>query len=132
MKNPFLTRAAHRNKQPKAYWRSQKQERELSKRLGARLISGSGNGIKKGDLYIPGMIRVEAKTTQQSSFVLKMSMIETIEDAAMLCDEIPVIIIEFLDRSGNPIRETAVTQVQHLERLIAAVRSSSSLKSFDS
>jgi hypothetical protein len=126
VKNPFLTRAAHRNKQSKAYWRSRKQERGLSKRLGARLVPGSGNGIKKGDLYIPGLIRVEAKTTQQSSFPLKMSMFETIENAAVLCGEIPTLIVEFLDGSGNPIGEAAVIQVRHLEQLIAAARRSSS------
>jgi hypothetical protein len=121
MTNPFIERANRQAKQSKAYWRSAKQEKELAKRLDARRISGSGNGIIKGDLCIPGLVRIEAKTTQRSSFVVSLSMIEKLCDAAFPCDEIPVLIIEFLDENGKPISAAAVIPLQNLEDLVERI-----------
>ena len=77
-----------------------------------------GNGITKGDVRIPGLIRVEAKTIQRSNFVVTTSMVDKICDAAFPCDEIPVLIIEFLDGDGKPIHAAAVLPLQSLQDLI--------------
>ena len=121
MINPFLVRLKNSSRQPKAYWRSKKQERKLAKRLnGARQITGSGNKIIKGDLRIHGIARIEAKTTQKASFSITREMVVTLAQAAYACDELPIIVVEFLDKQGNPISELAVVPTIGLFELLNA------------
>lgn len=118
MSNPFLNRAQRASKQPKAYWRSKRQEKDLSKRLSGHRISGSGSGKKKGDVFISRVVRVEAKTTQKASFSITREMIAKIAQAGLASDELPVIVVEFLDEQGKRISEVAVAPVGPLEFLI--------------
>src|SRR6187402_1984414 len=99
--NPFMKRGLHLEKQSKGYHRSSKQERQIAKRLGARLTPRSGAGTTKGDVIIPSVVRIEAKCTQAGSFRLTTKMIDTIVNASIACDEIPALIIEFLDTAGK-------------------------------
>jgi hypothetical protein len=122
MSNPFLDRAERKAKQPKAYHRAPRQEKDLSKRFNGYQISGSGRGKKKGDLYRPNVVRVEAKTTQRNSFSVTRDMVNTITHASLASDEMPVIIVEFLDERGKPTHELAIMQVSHLEALIATCK----------
>lgn len=70
--------------------------------------SGAG-GFSKADVQgYNGIYTVEAKTTQRNSFSVTRSMIDKIENAASARDELPAIIIEFLDDNGNPTHEVAV------------------------
>lgn len=121
MINPFLKRSEKKAEQSKAYWRSKKQEKELGKRLGANLVPGSGKGNKKGDLFINGVARVEAKSTSKLSFNLTIDMIGKIEAAGRASGEVPAIVVEFLDEQGRPYMEVAVVQTSVLEELIYAV-----------
>jgi len=123
--NPFLQRGQRQAKQPKSYWRSKKQEKELSKRLQARQISGSGSGFKKGDAYISGIVRIEAKTTLKQSFSITREMVRKVNDAAVNNDEVPVIVVEFLSERGVPECEVAVVPVKMLEILIHGAQNSS-------
>ncbi len=88
--------------------RSGLQEREIAKNLGAKLVPRSGAGKQKGDVRDKGFLRIEAKTTLKKSFSVTRDMYEKIETAAMSHDEVPVIVIEFLDEQGNPESELAV------------------------
>jgi hypothetical protein len=116
--NPFLTRIARKAKQSNGYWRAPKQEKALAKRLGARQISRSGAGTKKGDLYISGLIRLECKTTSRASFSITREMIEKVIAAGVCSGELPAIIVEFLDEAGKPTHEVAIVPVKPLEFLI--------------
>lgn len=92
-----------------AHRRSKHQERELAKRGNGKLTPGSGNGALKGDIQkYNGVWRIEAKTTKNKSFSVTKEMISKIETAALSHDEIPAIVIEFLDESGRPEMEVAV------------------------
>jgi hypothetical protein len=82
--------------QPRAYWHSRKQEKRTAKGLGGRRVSGSGNGVRKGDVQVPALARIECKTTSNISFSVTRRMIEKLENAGIANDEVPVIQIEFL------------------------------------
>lgn len=92
----------------KSHKRSGTQERELAKNLGAKLVPRSGAGNQKGDVRDKGFLRIEAKTTLKKSFSVTREMYEKIETAAMSHDEVPVIVVEFLDEDGQPVGELAV------------------------
>lgn len=62
-----------------------------------------------------GLYRVEAKTTKHSSFRVTLDMVAKIEEAALAHNELPVIIIEFLDDAGRPIKEVAVVPTYALD-----------------
>lgn len=98
-----------RNHGTASHRRSKKQERDLAKRGGGRLVPGSGSGHQKGDVkkYL-GVYRVEAKTTKRNSFSVTREMIQKIEEAALPNNEMPAIIIEFIDEQGRPQAEVAV------------------------
>lgn len=88
--------------------RSKKQEKELATRVGGRLTPASGAFYVKGDVRKKRIVRIEAKTTKNRSFSVTLEMIEKIEAAALPCDELPIIIIEFNDGHGRKIKEVAV------------------------
>ena len=47
-------------------------------------------------------MRIEAKTTKNKSFSVTRDMIRKIEDAALTNNEIPVMVIEFINEQGKP------------------------------
>lgn len=87
----------------KAQTRAIKQERELARTLGksARVTPGSGCGNEKGDVRLPGVIRIECKATQKKSFSVTLEMVRKIEEAALGHGEVPAIEVEFVDKDGN-------------------------------
>jgi hypothetical protein len=111
--NPFLNRIAKKSVQSKGYWRAKKQEKQI-----ARTISGSGSGRKKGDVEVMGIARLECKTTQNKSFSVTREMVEKITNAGIGNDEVPAIVIEFLDQRGTPESSLAVIPLWALEMLI--------------
>lgn len=90
--------------------RSRSQEREISVRGGGIPTPGSGSGpTHKGDVRRHhGVFRVEAKTTGKKSFSIKLADWIKVEDAAYPNREEPMMIIEFVDETGRPIKELAV------------------------
>lgn len=106
--------AADRSNGP-SHRRAKKQERELAKRYGGRCTSASGSKMEKGDVRIPNVLRIEAKTTKYKSFSVTMDMLDKIEHAALSATEIPAIVIEFNDGNGRKLREVAVVPVYALE-----------------
>jgi len=104
-------------KKSKGYVRSSKQEKELAQRGGGKEIYRSGAGVyQKGDVRgYRGKYTIEAKTTQCKSFSITREMIMKIEDAAVARDELPAIIVEFLDDEGIPIHEVAVVPTWALD-----------------
>ena len=105
-------------KKSKGYVRSAKQEKELAKRGSGKEVYRSGAGMyQKGDVKgYNGIYTIEAKTTQCKSFSITREMIMKIEDAAVARDELPAIIVEFLDEDGIPIHEVAVVPTWALDR----------------
>jgi len=93
-----------------AYRRSPIQEKELAKKGNGRLIPGSGCFHVKGDVAkYNGIYRIEAKTTTKKSFSITRDMVEKIENAALVSNELPAIIVEFINPdSGDPEMEVAV------------------------
>jgi hypothetical protein len=74
--------------------------------------------MEKGDVRIPNVLRIEAKTTKYKSFSVTMDMLDKIEHAALSATEIPAIVIEFNDGNGRKLREVAVVPVYALEMVI--------------
>jgi hypothetical protein len=118
MKNPLFGRIRLQERQSKAYWRAPKQEKEIAKRFNGFQISGSGSKHRKGDVTVTGVARLETKTTKDASFSLSKTMLDKIKYAGLASGEIPAIIIEFLDKQGNPEMEVAVIPVDLLRLLI--------------
>jgi hypothetical protein len=99
--NPILDRLEHAGKQSKAYHASKGLEKEIAKEVGGRRTAGSGNKKEKGDVRLNGVMRIEHKATQKKSFSVTYEMLEKIELAARGCDEIPILVVEFLDQRGD-------------------------------
>ena len=95
--------------------RAPKQESTLAKRLHGQTTPASGSKADKGDVRVQRVLRIEAKTTTKKSFRVDLNMIRKIEDAGMPHNEIPAIVIEFIDENGHPLKEIAVVPTYLLE-----------------
>lgn len=100
-----------------SYRRSRKQEKQLSLRFAARQTVASGSKAEKGDVRKKRVFRLEAKTTKNKSFSVTREMIHTLEEAALSCDEVPIIVVEFNDGRGNKEMEVAVIPTYALDTL---------------
>lgn len=95
-------------RQSASHRRSPKQEQELALRTKGRVTPGSGNGAMKGDVRVKGVARIEAKTTMKKSFSVTREMVRKIEEAGVGHDEMPVIVVEFLDNDGKRESELVI------------------------
>lgn len=105
-----------------AHRRSPKQEKEAAKRLGGKVVVGSGSGRwEKGDVRIRNVLRLEAKTTIKKSFTVTREMVRKIMDAALSSakGEVPCMEIEFLSPSGKPEISVALVPVYVLRQFAA-------------
>lgn len=123
--NPFLSRSEKKERQSKGYWAAPRQEKKLAKRLGGQTITGSGSKLRKGDVEVRGIVRIEAKTTSADSFRVSKEMLQKIRNASLPSDQVPAIIIEFLNAKGLPEGEVAVIPVDMLETLIHGAKTNS-------
>lgn len=98
-----------------SYRRSKKQEKELALKVGGRRTAASGSKDEKGDIRVRGVMRIEAKTTKHKSFSVTLEMIDQIEMAALVSDEVPIIAIEFNDNAGKKVKEVAVVPMYVLD-----------------
>lgn len=99
-----------------AHKRSSQQEKEVADRTKSRLVRGSGNQHVKGDVRKRGIARIECKTTTKKSFSVTLDMLNKIEEAARLSDELPVIVVEFL-RNEKPWRSVCIVDDSLLDEL---------------
>lgn len=117
--NPLVAKVQQQGKQSKAYHASPKLEKKLAKKVGGFRTVGSGNKREKGDVRKHGVARIEHKATQAASFRVTLEMLEKIELAARGCDEIPIMVIDFLDDRGRSVqKEIAVLPFSDLAELI--------------
>jgi hypothetical protein len=120
MKNPLITRLAKKAEQSVAYRMSRNKEKKLALKIGGRTTLASGAKKEKGDVRKNGIARLEHKLTGRNSFSVTVEMIQKIVNASVACEEIPAIIIEFVDNStGKQLGEIAVVPVDDLVRLIS-------------
>lgn len=118
-KNPLLKRIDHKSKQSHGYWQSPAKEKKLALRVGGRTTSASGSKHEKGDVRIKGVARLEHKITQRKSFSVTREMVEKVVNASLACEEIPAIIIEFINEvSGKSEGELAVIPLKDLIGLL--------------
>lgn len=103
-----------------AHNRAPKQEKEAAARLGGKVVKGSGCGFEKGDVRVSGVMRLEAKCTENKSFSVTRDMVRKIEEAALNCGEIPAMEIEFLPIEGHPRSRVALVPVYVLEMLVGS------------
>lgn len=123
--NPLLDRIEHRGKQSKAYHASSGLEKRVAKKVGGYRTAGSGNKKEKGDVRLRGVLRIEHKATGNKSFSVTREMLEKIELAARGCDEIPILVVEFLDERGKPTGiQVAITPFQDILDLIDVANTS--------
>lgn len=117
--NPLLDRIEHLGKQSKAYHASKGLEQNIAKAVGGRRTAGSGNKTTKGDIRKNGVCRIEHKATAKGSFRVTIEMLEKIELAARGCDEIPIIVVDFLDDRGRTFqKEIAILPWSDLKDLL--------------
>jgi hypothetical protein len=105
-------------KQSVAYRKSPSLEKKLAKRAGGYVTVGSGNKNEKGDVRKRGIARLEHKATQKKSFSITRDMLDKITNAAIGHDEVPAVIVEFLDDKGSTTYEVAVIPTQDLLDLL--------------
>lgn len=119
--NPILDRLERKRKQSVAYHASAKLEQSLAKSVKGHRTAGSGNKTTKGDVRKNGVCRIEHKATAKGSFRVTIEMLEKIELAARGCDEIPIIIVDFLDDRGRTFqKEIAILPWSDLKDLLDA------------
>lgn len=78
-----------------------KAERATAKRLGARLVAGSGSGWLKGDLFTSSL-HVEAKSTQHKSIGVQWDWLKKITTTAMEQGKVPALTVTFTNGDGEP------------------------------
>lgn len=126
MTNPFLDRLARvtqqQKKQSPAYWRSKKQEKEIGKKLNMRPTSASGSQRQKGDMYDPGIARVECKTTGAKSYSLTRADIDKITNASVPFGQLPAMVIEFINAEGRKEMDVALIKVSDLQHYVELLR----------
>lgn len=76
-------------------------------------------------MRLNGVLRLEHKATQNKSFSVTREMLEKIELAGRGCDEIPILVVEFLDERGKSTGiQVAITPFQDILDLIDAANNS--------
>ncbi len=113
----FLRRANGMPGRTASHDRARKQEKELATRIGGRTTPASGALSEKGDVRLKRVARIEAKTTKNKSFSVTLEMLDKIENAALPCDEIPILVVEFNDGNGRKVKEVAVVPTYVLDSL---------------
>jgi hypothetical protein len=103
-----------------SYRRAPKQEKQLALRIKGQRISGSGSGPVKGDVRRRRVVRIEAKTTWAASFRVTLEMVNRLEDAALAADELPIMVIEFNNKRGRPLKEIIVAPSYVLDEICDA------------
>ena len=82
----------------------------------------------KGDVRVRGIARIECKTTSRKSFSVTREMIDKIENAAVAAGELPVLVIEFLDRAGKPSGSVLVMPEWAVDLFANAANSNKQIK----
>ncbi len=98
-----------------AHKASAAQEQRLATTHGGRRTRGSGNQIEKGDVRVPGLLRIEAKSTQAKSYSLTREDLAKIEGAACNAGEVPMMQVDFLDAGGKIISSVYVVPAWAME-----------------
>lgn len=89
-------------------------ETKVAKRLGARLTSGSGNKLDKGDMVLADF-RIESKATKNRSMSLKLHWLEKIHEQAVAKAQQPALALQFVDDAGEPCHAGAWVAIpEHL------------------
>jgi|PlaIllAssembly_1097288.scaffolds.fasta_scaffold00016_15 Holliday junction resolvase len=113
----FLRRTFGQPGRTPSHDRSKKQERELAKRVGGEVTIASGAFSVKGDVRKKRIVRIEAKTTKHKSFSVTTEMIDKIEEAALACDELPIIVVELANDDKRTAKQVAVVPLYVLDTL---------------
>ena len=113
LKEPSIPK---RLKQSPAYHRSPKQEKYLAEKFGGETTPASGSKHVKGDVRVSRCMRIEAKTTSSKSFSVTREMIDKLESHSLQAGEVPVIIVEFLEK-GKPVAEIAIVPTYALAEI---------------
>jgi hypothetical protein len=116
--NPALARLERVGKQSTAYHQSAKLEKQTAAKFKGYRTAGSGNKREKGDVRVNGIARLEHKATCRKSFSVTRDMIDKISNAGVGCDEVPAVIVEFLDDQGKPTHAIACIPLDALQELI--------------
>lgn len=98
-----------------AYKAAPAQEQRLADAHGGRRTKGSGSQSEKGDVRVPGFLRIEAKSTQAKSYSLKLEDLAKIEGAACNAGEVPMMQVDFLDAGGKIISSVYVVPAWAME-----------------
>jgi len=112
-----LSKSSKRGK-TRSHAHAPKQEGKTAKRLGGRTTKASGALDEKGDVRVPGVVRIECKCTKNKSFSVTQDMVRKIEEAALGSGEIPAIEVQFIDEHGKVISSVAVMPVSGLDMIV--------------
>jgi hypothetical protein len=116
-RDSFLRKTYGQPGNTQSHKRSKKQEKEIAKRVGGEVTLASGAFSVKGDVRKKRVARIEAKTTKNKSFSVTMKMIDKIEEAALACNELPIIVVELGNGDKRTMRQVAVVPVYVLDSL---------------
>lgn len=75
--------------------------------------------MERGDVRLKKVARIECKTTVKKSFSVTQDMLQKIKTAAFAAGEAPAIVVEFLNKRGEPVDEVAIVPFWVLEEIIS-------------
>lgn len=104
-----------------AYRAAPKHEARIAAQHGGRVTRGSGNQGEKGDVRVPGKMRIECKATGAKSFSVTIDMMEKVENA-VAAGELPLLNVCFVDASGKPIKSCYVVPDYAMDEFLAVYR----------
>lgn len=94
------------------------QEQRIGRRMGGKVVPRSGAGVKKGDIQVKGIARLEVKGTTHKSFSVTKDLLAKTDMAALSAGEVPVIVVQFMDIKGNIQDEQAIMRLSDLETMV--------------
>lgn len=97
--NPFLKRIEQRQNSG----HGKKYEERMAKKTGAKLHPNSGamRGAKS-DASL-GDFRLESKSSKKSTLPLELAWLVKITREAETCNQVPAVVVGFVDADGNPV-----------------------------
>lgn len=105
-----------------AHATSAAQERKIGSRLGGKVVPRSGAGVKKGDIQVKGIARLEVKGTTHNSFSVTKGLLAKTDMAALSAAEFPIIVVQFMDKQGRVEDEQAIMRLSDLEDMVAQLQ----------
>jgi two-component SAPR family response regulator len=129
LKEKILEKAEHGQKNKAAFYNAPKHEKQKADELGGYLVSNSGRGKEKGDVFKKNLYRIDCKNTTANSYSIKKDLAKKLELESIGKNEIPIFVISFYNEVHLKYDcELAVMPLRNLKELLEKIDETTSTK----